>query len=153
MGDLGRAGFANDRDPDLAGVSELVLDLFGDLTSDHRRAEIIDDTRLDHHPDLASGLHGEHPVDALARTCDLLDTGKLYVAHYAGLDNATGNTLLATKLAPTEAAPGTGSWIELDVSKSANEAELRNLATDSYRHFANKRMLKQLESSRTKRTS
>jgi secreted PhoX family phosphatase len=50
---------------------------------------------------------------------NLLDTGKLYVAHYAGLDNATGNTLLATGLAPTEAAPGTGSWIELHVNSTA----------------------------------
>ncbi|MEO5726906.1 MAG: alkaline phosphatase PhoX, partial [Byssovorax sp.] len=50
---------------------------------------------------------------------DLLDTGKLYVAHYAGLDNTTGNTLLATKLAPTEAAPGTGSWIELYTGSTA----------------------------------
>jgi hypothetical protein len=50
---------------------------------------------------------------------DLLDTGKLYAAHYAGLDNTTGNTLLATKLAPTEAAPGTGAWIELSVNSAA----------------------------------
>lgn len=50
---------------------------------------------------------------------NLLDTGKLYAAHYAGLDNTTGTTLLATKLAPTEAAPGTGAWIELSVNSMA----------------------------------
>jgi secreted PhoX family phosphatase len=45
----------------------------------------------------------------------LLDEGTLYVAHFAGLDNKTGNTLLATGKAPTEAAPGTGNWIYLSV--------------------------------------
>src|SRR5262249_48181149 len=35
----------------------------------------------------------------------LLDSGKLYAAHFAGLDNTTGNTLLSTGMAPTEAAP------------------------------------------------
>jgi len=48
---------------------------------------------------------------------------------------------------------GHNGWIELDVTKSANEAELRHLATDSYHHFANKRMLNQLGLPRTKRTS
>jgi predicted DNA-binding protein (MmcQ/YjbR family) len=48
---------------------------------------------------------------------------------------------------------GHNGWIELDVTRSANEAELRNLATDSYHHFANKRMLNQLGLPRTKRTS
>lgn len=46
----------------------------------------------------------------------LLDEGTLYVAHFAGLDNTTGNTLLATGAAPTEAAPGAGRWIELSTS-------------------------------------
>nr|ADN68495.1 hypothetical protein [Sorangium cellulosum] len=49
----------------------------------------------------------------------LLGTGKLYAAHFAGLDNATGNTLVATGAAPTEAAPGEGRWIELSVSSAA----------------------------------
>lgn len=48
---------------------------------------------------------------------------------------------------------GHNGWIELDAGKAVNEAELRNLAHDSYRHFANKRMLKQLGHSRTKRKS
>jgi uncharacterized protein len=48
----------------------------------------------------------------------LVDEGTLYVAHFAGLDNATGNTLLATGAPPTEAAPGTGRWIELSVDST-----------------------------------
>ena len=53
---------------------------------------------------------------------------------------------------------GHNGWIELDVTRGANDTELRDLARDSYRHFANKRMLTLLESpgtagSRTKRTS
>jgi hypothetical protein len=48
---------------------------------------------------------------------------------------------------------GHNGWIELDASKAANETELRDLARDSYLHFANKRMLKTLEAPRTKRTS
>ncbi|MGK3990506.1 alkaline phosphatase PhoX [Sorangium sp. So ce136] len=49
----------------------------------------------------------------------LLDDGKLYAAHFAGLDNTTGNTLVATGAAPTEAAPGAGQWIELSVDSAA----------------------------------
>jgi secreted PhoX family phosphatase len=45
----------------------------------------------------------------------LLDGGYLYVAHFAGLDNATGLTLLATGAPPSEAAPGVGRWILLSV--------------------------------------
>ncbi len=56
---------------------------------------------------------------ARAEIRGLLDEGKLYAAHLAGLDNRTGNTLLATGAAPTEAAPGTGQWIELSVDSAA----------------------------------
>ncbi|WP_437636762.1 alkaline phosphatase PhoX [Sorangium sp. So ce854] len=49
----------------------------------------------------------------------LLDSGKLYAAHFAGLDNATGNTMVATGAAPTEAAPGIGRWIELSIHSTA----------------------------------
>jgi len=48
----------------------------------------------------------------------LLDEGTLYAAHFAGLDNKTGDTLLSTGMAPTEAAPGNGQWIELSVDSS-----------------------------------
>lgn len=59
----------------------------------------------------------------------LLDDGKLYVAHFAGLDNATGNTLLSTGSAPTESAPGQGQWIEMSVTSThvaPNAAALGN---------------------------
>jgi secreted PhoX family phosphatase len=46
----------------------------------------------------------------------LLDTGALYVAHFAGLSNATGRTLVATGLAPTAAAPGGGQWLRLSTA-------------------------------------
>ncbi len=40
---------------------------------------------------------------------------------------------------------GHNGWIALDVSKRHAESELRSLALESYRHFALKRMLAQLE--------
>jgi hypothetical protein len=49
----------------------------------------------------------------------LLDEGTLYVAHFAGLDNATGRTLLATGEPPTEGAPGEGRWVELSLESAA----------------------------------
>ncbi|HEY5922568.1 MAG TPA: alkaline phosphatase PhoX [Kofleriaceae bacterium] len=49
----------------------------------------------------------------------LLDDGKIYVAHFAGLDTTTGRTMMATTAAPTEAAPGTGQWIELSTTSTA----------------------------------
>lgn len=54
-----------------------------------------------------------------AATRALLDEGKLYVAHFAGLDVTTGTTMVATGAAPTEAAPGAGQWIELSVDSTA----------------------------------
>ncbi len=47
----------------------------------------------------------------------LLDVGTLFVAHFADLDNATGNTLLGGET-PTEAAPGQGVWIELSLESA-----------------------------------
>jgi secreted PhoX family phosphatase len=46
----------------------------------------------------------------------LLERGSLYVADFQGLDNATGQTLLATGLPPTEAAPGFGRWVFVSVA-------------------------------------
>lgn len=46
----------------------------------------------------------------------LLDEGTLYVAHFAGLNNANGRQLLATNAPPTETAPGRGRWIELSLT-------------------------------------
>jgi predicted DNA-binding protein (MmcQ/YjbR family) len=76
----------------------------------------------------------------------------LKVAFWTGVDRQ-GLLTAADERFAIPMYMGHNGWIELDVSKSANEAELRNLASDSYHHFANQRMLKQLESSRTKRTS
>jgi hypothetical protein len=45
---------------------------------------------------------------------DLLNEGRLYAAHLAGLDNSTGDTLVGGGI-PTEAAPGQGRWVELSV--------------------------------------
>jgi uncharacterized protein len=67
-----------------------------------------------------------------AETRALLDDGKLYVAHFAGLDNATGNTMLATGAAPTEREPGAGRWIELSTGSAdiaPNAAALRSPMT------------------------
>jgi secreted PhoX family phosphatase len=48
----------------------------------------------------------------------LLDDGKLYAGHFAGLDNLTGTTMLATGQPPTEAMPGAGAWLELSVNST-----------------------------------
>jgi hypothetical protein len=44
----------------------------------------------------------------------LLDTGTLFVAHFADIDNTTGNTLVGGE-APSEENPGQGQWIELSL--------------------------------------
>ncbi len=48
----------------------------------------------------------------------LLDSGKLYVAHFAGLDNTQGRRLVGGAT-PTEAAPGTGRWVELSTTSTS----------------------------------
>jgi secreted PhoX family phosphatase len=48
----------------------------------------------------------------------LLDEGDLWVAHFAGLDTATGLTLKATGASPTAAAPGEGRWIRLSTNST-----------------------------------
>lgn len=45
----------------------------------------------------------------------LLDSGRVYAAHFAGLDNEKGDELLGG-VVPTQAAPGNGRWVELSVS-------------------------------------
>jgi len=49
----------------------------------------------------------------------LLLTGRLYVAHLPDLDYRTGTTLTATGLAPRDASPGMGRWVELSVTSEA----------------------------------
>jgi hypothetical protein len=57
---------------DLAGVSELVLDLLGDVPGDHLTLDVVDGVRLHPDPDLASGPY-EDLLDALmAALGDLL---------------------------------------------------------------------------------
>lgn len=48
----------------------------------------------------------------------MLDSGKLYVSHFAGLDNTQGRRLVGGAT-PTEAAPGTGQWLELSTTSTA----------------------------------
>ncbi len=47
----------------------------------------------------------------------LMDSGRLYVSHFAGLDNLTGKTLLGGGV-PTEAQPGIGQWLEVSVTST-----------------------------------
>lgn len=49
----------------------------------------------------------------------LLDSGKLYVSHFAGLDNTQGRRLAAGMVTPTEAAPGAGRWVEISTASAA----------------------------------
>jgi len=83
--------------------------------------------------------------------------GALKAGFWVGVDRQ--GLLTADKRFTIPMYMGHNGWIELDASKSADETELRDLVRDSYRHFANKRMLNLLESSgtaarpRTKRKS
>ncbi len=54
----------------------------------------------------------------------LLDTGKLYVAHFADLDNLNGMEILkgGASVAPTAEVPGQGKWIELSVNNETDKA-------------------------------
>ncbi|WP_428267827.1 alkaline phosphatase PhoX [Haliangium sp.] len=52
----------------------------------------------------------------------LLDEGTVYVAHFLDLDHTTGNTLASTGVAPTEAAPGQGVWIEMSIDNTDQDA-------------------------------
>jgi hypothetical protein len=65
---------------------------------------------------VSSGVYT--PGMTRAETRALLDTGKLYVAHFAGLDNLTGTTMKATGAPPTDASPGIGAWIELSTTST-----------------------------------
>ncbi|QDV07111.1 hypothetical protein Poly30_26300 [Planctomycetes bacterium Poly30] len=53
-----------------------------------------------------------------AEVRDMLDSGKLYVAHFADLDNSTGQTLLSTGAPGTDTAPGNGRWIEFSTTST-----------------------------------
>jgi secreted PhoX family phosphatase len=51
----------------------------------------------------------------------LMDSGKIYVAHFAEFDNTTGYQLKGG-VVPTESAPGTGTWIGLSVDNHTQVA-------------------------------
>ena len=60
---------------------------------------------------------------------DLLDDGRLFVGHFQNLDVTTGNRVVTdpttdppTTVVPTSAAPGSGTWIELSVSNTDQNA-------------------------------
>jgi hypothetical protein len=53
-----------------------------------------------------------------AEVRELLASGRLYVAHFAGLNNATGDTLGSSLVPPSEARPGEGRWILLSVDST-----------------------------------
>jgi len=61
---------------------------------------------------VSSGSYTEGMTKKQVR--DLLNDGKLYAAHFAGLDNSTGDTLVGGAT-PTEQAPGQGRWVELSL--------------------------------------
>ena len=61
------------------------------------------------------------PTMTRAQTRALLTDGSLYVAHFAGLDNTTGTTLVGGKQA-TEQAPGKGRWIRLSLANNLDLA-------------------------------
>lgn len=58
----------------------------------------------------------------------LLDEGKVYAGHFAGLDHKTGITLYDAEnpdgggIVPTEEAPGQGRWILMDINNTEDEA-------------------------------
>src|SRR2546421_132892 len=57
-GVFGSPGLAHHHHADLPRVGQLGLDLLGDVASHPLRGEVVDHTRVDHHPDVAPRLHG-----------------------------------------------------------------------------------------------
>src|SRR5215217_569512 len=70
---VGGPRLPDDGDLDLAGVLELLLDLAGDLVGEQHGAVVVERARLDHHADLAAGLHGVDLVHAVVARRDLLE--------------------------------------------------------------------------------
>src|SRR5262245_4967422 len=69
---LDRAGLPHHGDLDLARVLELLLDLLGDVARHDLRRQVVHVLRLDHHPDLAAGLHRVDLLHARVARADLL---------------------------------------------------------------------------------
>src|SRR5215218_11144183 len=61
---------------DLAGVLELLLDLAGDLVGEQDGAVVVERAGLDHHADLAAGLHRVDLVDAVVAGGDVLEVAQ-----------------------------------------------------------------------------
>jgi uncharacterized protein YwgA len=68
---------------------------------------------------------------------------RLMLAFWVGIERQAMFTLDERYEIPMYIGPN--GWIGLDVTEICNPEEVRNLALDSYRHFATKRMLKALE--------
>ncbi|MEZ6015488.1 MAG: DUF839 domain-containing protein [Planctomycetota bacterium] len=65
---------------------------------------------------VTSGVYTTGMTKAQVR--DLLDSGDLYVSHFADLNNADGQTLASNGQLPTEANPGNGRWIRFSVNST-----------------------------------
>lgn len=76
---------------------------------------------------------------------------RLKVGFWVGVDRQA--LLTADKRFTIPKYTGHNGWIELDVHEHSDWDEIRVLALESYRHFANKRMLAALDSAARKRTS
>src|SRR5215217_2576989 len=73
---VGGPRLPDDRDLDLAGVLELLLDLAGDLVGEQDGAVVVERAGLHHHADLAAGLHGVDLVDAVVARGDVLEVAQ-----------------------------------------------------------------------------
>src|SRR3954449_4304012 len=71
-----RPRLPDDRDLDLPGVLELLLDLARDLVREQHGAVVVEGTGHHHHADLAAGLHGVDLVDAVVPRRDLLEVAQ-----------------------------------------------------------------------------
>jgi predicted DNA-binding protein (MmcQ/YjbR family) len=68
---------------------------------------------------------------------------RLHLSFWVGVDRQ--GLLTADKRYTIPMYMGHNGWIQLDVEKSIDWKEVRSLALDSYRHFANTRMLKAMD--------
>src|SRR4051812_30639883 len=95
-GVLDRPGFTDDRDFDLTGILQLVLDPLGDVLREPDGLFVRDGVALDHDADLAAGLQGKrlgHAVEGVGDALQLLqplDVGLEDVAARAGTGGGDG---------------------------------------------------------------
>src|SRR4051812_4310046 len=75
-GVVGGPRLPDDGHLDLAGVLELLLDLARDLVREQDGAVVVERAGLDHHADLAAGLHRVDLVDAVVAGGDLLEVAQ-----------------------------------------------------------------------------